>query len=99
MSDIQRLHAAAVVDELQQGLSRTLGSKASIGSLTSLVKTMKERRKTEIDILKAKLRIRGHRLFDAMKKFMVMLVVDLRVRRADRQSRWQRYHPRANFEN
>ena len=76
LSDIQRLHAAVVVDELQQGLSRTLGSKASIGSLTSLVKTMKERRKAEIDILKAKLRIRGHRLFDAMKKFMVMLVVE-----------------------
>ena len=38
---------------------------------------MKERRKTEIDILKAKLRIRGHKLFDAMKKFMVMLVVRL----------------------
>ena len=76
LNDIQRLHAAVVVDELQQGLSRTLGSKASIGSLTSLVKTMKERRKPEIDILKAKLRIRGHRLFDAMKKFMVMLVVE-----------------------
>ena len=66
LNDIQKL----VVDELQQGLSRTLGSKASIGSLTSLVKTMKERRKTEIDTLKAKLRIRGHRLFDVMKKFM-----------------------------
>ena len=76
LNDIQRLHAAVVVDELQHGLSRTLGSKASIGSLTSLVKTMKERRKPEIDVLKAKLRIRGHRLFDAMKKFMVMLVVE-----------------------
>ena len=32
LNDIQRLHAAVVVDELQQGLSRTLGSKASIGS-------------------------------------------------------------------
>ena len=42
-NDIQKLHAAAVVDELQPGLSRTLGSKASVGSLTSLVKTLKER--------------------------------------------------------
>ena len=75
-NDIRELHAAVVMDELQQGLSRTLWSKASIVSLASLVKTMKERRKTEIDISKAKLRILGHRLFDAMKKFMVMLVVE-----------------------
>ena len=49
LNNMQGLHAAAVVDELQQGLSRTLGSKASIGILTSLVKTMKERRKAEIN--------------------------------------------------
>ena len=71
LNDIQKLHAAAMVDELQLGLSRTLGSKASVGSLTSLVKTSKERRKTEIDVMKGNLRIRGHRLFDAMKKFTV----------------------------
>ena len=76
LNDIQKLHAAAVVDELQPGLSRTMGSKASVDSLTSLVKTLKERRKTEIDEMKVKRRVRGHRLFDAMKKFMVMLVVE-----------------------
>ena len=37
LNGIQRLRAAAVVDELQQGLSRTLGSKASIGSLVLMV--------------------------------------------------------------
>ena len=76
LNDIQKLHAAAVVDELQPGLGGTLGSKASVGSLTSLVKTLKEQRKTEVDVMKEKLRIRGHRPSDAMKKFMVVLVVE-----------------------
>ena len=40
------------------------------------MKTLKEWRKTEIDVMKGKLRIRGHKLFDTMKKFMVMLVVE-----------------------
>ena len=59
LNDLQRLHAAAVVDGLQPGLSKTLSRKASIGSLTNLVKTMEEEGKTEIDFLKGKLRIRG----------------------------------------
>ena len=65
-----------MADELQPWLSRTLGSKASVGSLTSLVKTLKEPRKTAINGMKGNLRVRGHKLFDAMKKFMVMLVVE-----------------------
>ena len=78
LNNLQKLHTTAGMDELQPGLSktRTLGNKASIGSLINLVKTLKERRKTEIDVLKGRLRIRVHKLFEAMKKFMVMLVVE-----------------------
>ena len=51
LNDIQRLHAAVVVDELQHGPSRTLGSKASIGSLTSLVKTVNSRREGSLRLM------------------------------------------------
>ena len=76
LNELQMLQSAAVVDELQPDLKERLGSRTHIGSLSNLVAKMKEKRQKEINEVKAKLQTTGHTLFTAVKKFMVMMVVE-----------------------
>ena len=74
-TELSALHSNAVVDELQKGLRTAMGSRTKIGSLSNLVKKIKEKMPIEVRMFKSKSKGKGHKVMQEVMEFMMKLVI------------------------
>ena len=82
MAELSALLSNVVVDELQKGLKTAMASRIRIGSLSNLVKTIKEKMPVEVKRFKFQSKQRGHKVKHEVMEFMMKLVNQEHLNRA-----------------
>ena len=80
--ELSALLSNVVVDDLQEGLKTAMASRTRIGSLSNLVKTIKEKMPVEVKRFKLQSKQKGHKVKQEVMEFMMKLVVQEHLHRA-----------------
>ena len=81
-TELSALLSNVVVDDLQEGLKTAMASRTRIGSLSNLVKTIKEKMPVEVKRFKFQSKQKGHKVKQEVMEFMMKLVVQEHLHRA-----------------